>query len=117
MKGVLRTGDLAPELIHQRELRGWSGDELAKRVGVHPGTISKIEHGQSPGIASATLSALVVAMGEDSRIPLLRAAGVLHDPDPLTTDVLRDLERRWPTWSPHKQRAYRHLLRVLEHLA
>lgn len=116
MKGGLRSDIFGPELRHQRELRGWSGAELAHAAGFHPATISNLERGLK-GFSRTTVERLIAALGEDSAQPLLRAAGLYHSPDPLSEDVLRDLEQRLHTASPHYRRALRHVLRTLETIA
>ena len=37
---------MALRLVEERERRGWSQAELARRTGIHPATISRLESGK-----------------------------------------------------------------------
>ena len=116
-KQSLWTEWFGPELRHQRELRGWTAAELARRSGYDASTIKQIERGK--GYGRATLEHLIEALGEEAAVPLIRASGFGLDrsPDPLSDDLLRALDRRLKTASPQKRRALRNVLRALEKTA
>jgi len=46
-----------------RHLRGIRQYELAERTGVHPVTLSRLEHGNLPGVTLAVIARVAMALG------------------------------------------------------
>ena len=46
-----------------RRLRGIRQYELAERTGVHPVTLSRLEHGNLPGVTLAVIARVAMALG------------------------------------------------------
>ena len=67
-------------LIEERNQRGWSRAELARRAGMHPSTVSLIESGRLVPYPSQ-LDKLAAALGLKSRDDLLATVETSGDPD------------------------------------
>lgn len=107
---------IGPTLRHYRERAGLSQRALAERAGVGYTTIGRIER---PGTSAArpglgVMLAIIAALDDpEAETALLAASGYDRRADPLTDDVLRDVERHLATVSAERKRA---LLRAFETL-
>jgi transcriptional regulator with XRE-family HTH domain len=45
-------------IAHSRRAQRYQGEEVARAVGIHPVTLSRIEHGKLPGVTFAVLARL-----------------------------------------------------------
>jgi transcriptional regulator with XRE-family HTH domain len=62
----LQLGAIGARIAQYRKKRGMRQNVLAERVGLHPVTLSKIEHGQLSGLTLAVLWRIAVAL----RVPV-----------------------------------------------
>ena len=76
---------LGARLLAARRRQGWKQKELAAKVGIHPVTLSRIEHGTMPGVTLQVIATLADALGisvdhllgrKDSDAVELRPTGV-----------------------------------------
>ncbi len=63
-------GNIGVRVRHERYLKGWSQEELAKRSGLSPGHISEIENGERKNLQARTLKKLAQGLEVDVAVLL-----------------------------------------------